>query len=166
MIAAKRADADAYISIAGMGESADKVLKRQLSSQPKPVQDTAFPIIDSLVAGKTVKNISKDYRALFRPGIQPFLISMFKYNPAAEISKLTIPVLILQGTNDIQVTVDDAKKLSAADKKAKMILLENMNHIFRVVEGDRDANLATYNNPNLPIAPELVIDIGEFIKKN
>ena len=79
--------------------------------------------------------------------------------------KLTIPVLIIQGTNDVQVTVDDAKKLSAADKDAKLVLLTNMNHIFRVVEGDRQANVATYSMPTLPIDPELVTAISNFVNK-
>lgn len=165
MIAAKRAGADKYISIAGAGESIDKILKTQLSAQPKSVQDSAFPIIDSLKAGKIVKHVEPLLYSLFRPGIQPFILSWMKYDPAVEISKLTIPVLIIQGTNDIQISVDDAKKLSEADKNAKLVLLQNMNHIFRVVEGDRQANFATYNNPALPIDPKLVATIADFINK-
>ena len=163
IIAAKNGGADKYISIAGIGESADKTLKRQLASQPKSFQDNAFPIIDSLVAGKTVKNISKDCYTLFHPGIQPYLISWFKYNPSVEIGKLSIPVLILQGKNDIQVTVEDAEKLKAGNKKAKMLIMEDMNHVLRDVKGDRDANLATYNNPSLPLDAELVARISAFI---
>jgi pimeloyl-ACP methyl ester carboxylesterase len=167
MVAAKKANADKYISIAGAGESIDKILKTQLAAQSKSIQDSAFPIIDSLAAGKTVSHVNPMLYSLFRPSVQPYMISWIKYNPAVEISKLTIPVLILQGTNDIQVTVDDAKKLSAGNKNAKLVLLENMNHIFRVVEGaDRQANIATYNEPDLPIAPILVTTISDFINKN
>ena len=155
--------ADEYISISGIGESADKVLKIQLAAQPKSVQDTAFPIIDSLAAGKLVPNVSQRYYALFRPSVQPYMISWFKYDPSAEIKKLTIPVLILQGTNDIQVSVDDAKKLKEANPKAKMILIDSMNHVFKIIKGDRTENMNSYSNPSLPIAPELPADIGDFI---
>ncbi len=155
--------ADEYISVSGVGESADKVLKTQLAVQPKSVQDTAFPIIDSLAAGKLVKNVSTRYYALFRPSVQPYMISWFKYDPAAEIKKLTIPVLILQGTNDVQVSVDDAKRLKEANPKAKMILIDSMNHIFKIIKGDRTENLNSYSNPSLPIDPELPADIGDFI---
>jgi len=165
MIAAREGKADEYISIEGPGESIDKMLKTQLSAQPKAIQDSVFPIIDSLKAGKMVTHIEPMLYALFKPSLQPFIISFMQYDPAVEISKLTIPVLIIQGTNDVQVTVDDAKKLSAADKNAKLVLLTNMNHIFRVVEGDRQANVATYSMPNLPIDPELVTAIADFINK-
>lgn len=52
-----------------------------------------------------------------------------------------------------------------ADKNAKLVLLKNMNHVFRIVEGDRQANIATYNMPNLPIDSELVSTISDFINK-
>jgi len=152
-----------FVSIAGPGESGDKILKTQMAVQPKSVQDTAFPIIDSLAAGKLVSNVSQRYYALFRPSVQPYLISWFKYDPCAEIKKLTIPVLILQGTNDLQVSADDAKKLKEASLKAKLILIDSMNHVFKIIKGDKTQNINSYSNPSLPIAPELPADIGDFI---
>ncbi len=166
MIAAKNGAADKYISIAGAGESADKILKTQLKSWPQQGRDTAYKILDSLAAGKTVSHVDPTLYSLFRPSVQPYMISWIKYNPAVEIGKLSIPVLILQGTKDIQVTVDDAKELSAGNKNATLVLLDNMNHIFRVVEGnDRQGNIATYSMPALPIDPELVTAISSFINK-
>jgi len=166
MVAAKEDNADEYISIAGAGESIDKTLKRQLQTMPQQGRDTAYKIIDSLVAGKTVSHVDPMMYSLFRPSVQPYMISWMKYDPAVEIGKLTIPVLIIQGENDIQVTVEDAKKLSAGDKNATLVILKNMNHIFRDVEGDRQANVATYNNPSLPIDAKLVTAISDFINKN
>jgi pimeloyl-ACP methyl ester carboxylesterase len=157
--------ADGYVSIAGAGRSADKVLKEQLGSQPQQVIDMCFPIIDSLVAGKTVADVNPMLNALFRPGVQPYLISWFHYDPQLEIKKLTIPVLIIQGTSDIQVSIPDANLLAAASPKAQLILIKNMNHIFRLVEGDRDANIATYSKGELPISKELVNSIALFTLK-
>lgn len=160
------ANADKFISIAGAGQSADKIIKEQLSTQPKAVQDSTFPIIDSLLKGKTVDNVNPMLASLFRLSVQPYMISWFKYDPQIEIQKLTIPVLIIQGTNDIQVTVEDAKRLSKANPKSELVLIDNMNHVFRIVEGDRQANIATYNNTSLPIADELVKNVTSFILKN
>ena len=164
MIAA--GNANKFISVAGVGQSADKVLKEQLSSQPVAVQDLCFPIIDSLKRGKTVDDVNPALASLFRTSVQPYMISWFKYDPQAEIRKLTIPVLILQGTNDIQVTVEDAKQLSKASPKAQMILIDKMNHVLKVVDGDKQANIASYNNPALPVSDELIKDIVKFIAKN
>lgn len=162
MIAASRADK--FVSIAGAGQSADKILKEQLKAQPQQVQDMTFPIIDSLKNGKMVENVNPMLNSLFRQSVQPYMISWFKHDPQGEIGKLIIPVLIVQGTNDIQVSVEDAKRLAAANQKAKLILVDKMNHIFRRVEGeDRQTNIATYSKSDLPIAAELVKSTVRFI---
>jgi pimeloyl-ACP methyl ester carboxylesterase len=120
MVAAKNGNADKYISIAGAGESLDETLKRQLESLPNEEKESAYKIIDSLDAGKKVNHVDTGFYALFRPSVQPFLISLFKYDPKTEVTKLAIPVLIIQGTNDIQITVDDAKALHNADKNSAL----------------------------------------------
>ena len=163
MVAAHK-NADAFVSIAGAGRPADKILKEQLDKQPQAVKDLSFPIIDSLVAGKTVSTVNPMLFSLFRPSVQPYLISWFKYDPAVEIRKLSIPVLVIQGTNDIQVSMEDAQLLAKAGK-APLMAIDHMNHIFRIVEGDRNANIATYNDPSLPIAGELSDSIVRFIRK-
>lgn len=163
MIAAHK-KADGFVSIAGAGRSADKILKEQLAAQPARIKDSSYPIIDSLVMGKTVQNVPKILFALFRPSVQPYMISWFHYDPQTEIKKLTIPVLILQGTNDLQVTVDDANLLSKSHPKAQLVLIKNMNHVFRIVEGDRKANLATYITAD-PISTELITTIATFVNR-
>ncbi|HEX2607075.1 MAG TPA: alpha/beta fold hydrolase [Flavisolibacter sp.] len=162
MIAAKGL-ADQFISIAGAGKSADKILKEQLNSQTKIIKEASYLIIDSLAAGYTVKNVNIMLYNLFRPSVQPYMISWFHYNPAAELKKLAIPVLIVQGNNDLQVSTEDARALAAALPKSRLMIIEGMNHIFRIV-GDRKENLESYTKPELPLAPELVKAIVSFIK--
>ncbi|HET9569817.1 MAG TPA: alpha/beta hydrolase [Bacteroidales bacterium] len=157
--------ADKFISVAGAGRSIGVVLKEQLSAQPQSVQDEAFPIIDKLTKGEKVEPISQAMTPLFRPSIQPYMISWLKYDPQVELRKLKIPVLLIQGTTDIQVTVEDAKLLSAAKPNAKLLLINQMNHILRTVSGNREANLATYNNASLPLAEGFIKAIGDFILK-
>jgi pimeloyl-ACP methyl ester carboxylesterase len=164
MIAAK--EVDQFISIAGAGQSADLILKKQLMNQPPMIQNICFPIIDSLKNEKTVDSVPKMIYSLFRPSVQPYMISWFKYDPQTEIKKLKIPILIVQGTNDIQVTVEDAKYLSEANPKAKLVPINNMNHIFRIIEGDRKANMESYTKGDVPIATELVAKIAIFILNN
>lgn len=161
MIAA--AKADKFVSIAGVGQSADHILKQQLSKQPKEVQEICFPIIDSLKNGKTVDTVNLMLYSLFRPSVQPYLISWFRYNPQKELQKLSIPLLILQGTNDIQVTKEEAFLLANSNTHSQLVFIENMNHIFRIVEGDRQTNLKTYTDATLPISTELTKQIIEFI---
>jgi uncharacterized protein len=156
-------NADKFISIAGAGKSADRILKEQLSAQPKEVQDLCFPIIDSLKNGILVDNVTPILYSLFRPSVQPYMISWFKYDPQHEIQKLAIPIMIIQGTSDIQISVEDAKNLSKSNPKAELVIIEKMNHIFRIVEEDKQGNIDTYNNISLPISDELIDKIKNFI---
>lgn len=158
------AKADGFISIAGVGQSADKVMKDQLRVQPPSVQDVTFSIIDSLKQEMPVKNVSPFLYSLFRPSVQPYLISWFKKDPQTEIKKLKIPILIIQGTNDIQVAVSEANLLASANSNAKFVLIDDMNHIFKMAKGDRQENISTYSNPSLPISEKLVQSIVDFVK--
>ena len=163
MIAAAREHADGYISIAGAGRSADVVVKEQLAAQPDPIKQACYSIIDSLVAGKTVSEVNPMLNSLFRPSIQPYLISWFKYDPQKEIKKLNVPILILQGSTDIQVSTEDARLLGKAAPGSKVSIIEGMNHIMKNAIQERQANIATYSDPLLPLNATLVNGIMEFI---
>jgi len=163
MIAARRAGAAAFVSIAGAGAPADVVLKRQLAEQPEPLRGEAFRIIDRLVAGRTVAKVDPRLMALFRPSVQPYLISWFRYDPSAEIAKLRVPVLIVQGTTDLQVDFGDAERLHEAALGSKLNIVKGMNHVLVEAPENREENLATYSDPKLPLAPGLVSSLVDFL---
>lgn len=166
IVASKREKVTGYISVSGIGDSADKTLREQLKNKlPIFLMVASNQILDSLKAGKTVENVDKNLMNIYRPSIQPYLISWFKYDPSVEIAKLKIPVLILQGTTDIQVTPKDAQKLWEGNKDAKLVIIENMNHVLKESPMDQKANLETYKNPTLPLKKELLDEIIQFIKK-
>lgn len=156
-------EADKFVSIAGIGKSSDKILKEQLNSQSKEIVENSNIIIDSLKNGDLVSSINPLLFSLFRPSVQPYLISWFKYDPLVEIKKLKIPILITQGTNDIQVKEEEATLLLNANPSAKMILIKDMNHVLKIIKGDKEENLASYNNTELKIAKELISTISDFI---
>lgn len=164
MIAAEQTNVAGFISISGVGKSADKVLQEQLKNKlPPELLDESNKILDSLKIGKTVSNVNPNLVALYRSSVQPYMISWIKYDPAKEISKLKIPVLIVQGTTDLQVTVNDSKLLSAAKPNAKLLIIENMNHVLKESDSDIQKNMATYSNPDLPLKAELTDGIINFI---
>lgn len=160
------AKANKFISIAGPGESADKLIKTQIGSKSNTqLNDLTFPIIDSLKSGNTVKNVDPMLNSLFRASIQPYLISWFKYDPQTEIKKITVPILIVQGNKDLQVTVKDAELLSQANRNAELLIVDKMNHIMKNIEGDNQANMESYNNETLPVSEIMTNKIISFIKK-
>lgn len=152
-----------FVSIAGAGQAADKIIREQLKAQPLFVLEQSTPILDELVKGNAVENVPQMLFSLFRPSVQPYMISWFKYDPQIEIAKLKKPTLIVQGTTDIQVSVEDAKRLQTAKPDAKLVVIEGMNHIFKNVEVDRMKNILTYNQPDLPVNAEFIEAISNFI---
>ncbi len=164
MVAARQAGASGFISIAGAGSSLDQVIRTQLQSQPAFVLEEALPILDKLVEGEQVDEVSSMLQSLFRKSVQPYLISQFRYQPTEKLQKLEIPVLIVQGTTDIQVEVGEAELLHEALPEAKLKLFEGMNHVLKESPADFQQNLATYNNPDLPLFPGLSEAIAGFIK--
>jgi hypothetical protein len=116
-----------------------------------------------LAAGKTVDSVPPTLGALFRPSVQPYLISWFRYDPAVEVRAVRPPVLIAQGTTDIQVSVEDARLLAMAKPEATLVVVDGMNHVLKKVPPDLTAQVGSYSDPSLPIAPELVDAIARFV---
>jgi pimeloyl-ACP methyl ester carboxylesterase len=166
MVAAQSKHVDKYISVAGAGIPVGGLLRKQLKNQPPFVLEQSMPIIEKLEQGETVENVPQMLFSLFRPSIQSYMISWMKYDPSAEIAKLKCPSLIIQGSTDIQVDISDAEKLSGSNKKAKKVIIDGMNHIFKPAPSDRLQNAATYNNPDLPLAEGFITKIVNFIKTN
>lgn len=165
MIASQNKNVDKFISLAGAGESANIILNKQLSNQPKEFYETSKIYLEKLENGEIIDSVDQKYYSLFRPSIQPYLISWFKYNPQKEIAKLNIPILILQGTTDLQVKVEDANLLHKANPNSELKIIEGMNHVLKESELDFQKNSQTYSNPELPLKKELAESIAEFILK-
>lgn len=165
MIASQKAEVEKFISVAGAGNSAGDIIREQLKAQPAFVLNQSLPIIEKLENGEREENVPQMLYALFRPSVQPYMISWFKYDPQIEIAKLNKPVLIVQGTTDIQVSVLDADKLASANNKAQKQIIEGMNHILKEADMDRLKNIQTYSMPDLPLKKPLIEIIVKFIEE-
>ncbi len=163
MLASQKADVAGYISLAGPGRPADQILRDQLAAQGPSLTEMTDPILDFLLAGKTVEDVNPMLASLFRPSVQPYLISWFKYDPAAAVKKLDFPILIINGTTDIQVPASEAEILAEAASSAELVIIEGMNHILKEAPADRMANIATYSDPELPLIEELVASITAYV---
>lgn len=156
------------ILISGGGRPLGVVLREQLQANPAnaPLLPQALSAIDALEAGKTVDTVGMHpaLMPLFNPAVQPFLISLFAKDPAKLAAAYRGPMLIVQGSTDIQVPVEDANRLKAAQPKARLVVLEGVNHLLKVAPADRAGNLATYGDPDLPLAPGVAPAIAGFIK--
>lgn len=165
MLAARDASADRFVSVAGAGRSAPAILREQLKPQlPKELWDESERILGRLLAGQTVADVPPMLAMLYRPSVQPYLISWFAHDPAKAIAQLAVPVLIVQGTTDIQATRADAEALRLAAKKGELALIAGMNHVLKKVDEDRGRQLASYSDPSLPLHPDLGPRVAAFIR--
>lgn len=162
MVAAQEG-ADGFISIAGAGQEIDDVILDQLTQQAPGLVDNARTAFDDLRANGMSYNYSPALGSIFRKEIQPFIFSWMQYDPQEEIVKLQTPIFIINGDKDIQVQISEAELLKAAKPDAEYKIIPGMNHIFKKVEGDDLENSKTYNIYNLPVMPELIDTIADFI---
>jgi len=164
MVASQKTKADGFVSISGAGNSIDLVIEFQIGENAPFLLDQTKSILSELKKGNKVKVDNPMLLSLFRESVQPFMISWLKYNPQDEIQKLNIPIMIANGTSDLQVTVSEAELLQKAKPKATYLIVENMNHVLKKV-ADINENQKSYTNPDLPVASELIDGISDFIKK-
>ncbi len=168
ILAARRAGAQALVSLAGAGRPAWQVLREQVRSQASPLGAIIVEtILDQLRRGRTT-DLPRHYPSLtllFRPSVQPVLIGWFRYDPARELARLRIPILVVNGTTDHQVPVSDAKLLVKANPRARLVIIKGMNHILKLVPDDPKRPFLSYGDPSLPLAPKLVEAVSRFILK-
>lgn len=163
-LAAEKARAAAVISVAGSGRPVDQVLREQFQERlPPELLQRGNQLLDTLKAGETDADVPPELQVVFRPSVQPYLISLFRQDPAAAFGRVKVPALIVQGRNDIQVGVEDAQLLHKARPQAELALIEGMNHVFRIVPQDLEQQMISYRNPTAPLADQLTQRIVHFI---
>ena len=164
-VACRRLGAQGFISIAGAGHPAFELLEAQMKkNMPSDLLSESNTILELLKRGATTEKVPPSLLALFRPSVQPYLISWFNYDPVHELSQLSVPALIVQGTTDIQVNKSDAERLVSANKLARPLFIDGMNHVLKNVPNEPGLQIKSYNDPNLPISKELVDSVALFIK--
>lgn len=164
-LAAQQTEVAGLILIAGAGDPAPVLIERQLAAAgaPRPLQEASRSIAQRLARGEEIENVPPELSPLYRTSVQPYMVSWFQRDPAAELGKTTVRVLILQGSTDLQVDTEQAWKLASARPGAQLVVVEGMNHVLKTAPANRAANLATYGNAAAPLAPGLVPVIAAFV---
>lgn len=154
------------ISIAGAGRPAPEVLREQLKPKlPDELYQQADVAISKLTEGKVAMDYPPSLHALFRPSVQPYLISWFPIDPAKAIAEVKVPILIVQGSTDLQITIQDANLLHKGAKGSKLVIVQGMNHILKEIKGDLATQIPSYSDPALALHKDLGPAIVEFIQE-
>ena len=165
MIAMNDEPIKALIAAEGPGEQADKMLTEEMKSKAAFLSAEFKTILDSLRKGKTTDNVDPELYFIASPSKQHFLMSLCRLVPQRGMKRIKFPVLIIQGTTDLTISVENGEKLKKAKSDAVYLQIAGMNHILKAAPANPDQNMATYSKPDLPLKPELVTGIVDFINK-
>lgn len=164
-LAAQVIDTCGVIEVSGAGRPLGVVIREQLSARnmPAPLMSQIETALSELEHGRQIANVP-GLEALFRPSVQPYLISQLSIDPAKALAAVKAPVLILQGDHDLQVSIQDARLLAAAKPDAKLLILPGMNHVLKTAPNDRAGNFAAYADPSRPLAPGVMTAVLAFVR--
>lgn len=155
---------DGFVSLAGAGQSIDNVIMEQIAKMDTKLIEGTKAALAQLKAGKTTDSYPIALGAIFNPATQPFMINWMSHNPQNIIKTLNMPILIVNGTKDLQVNVNEAQLLKDASKTAELKIIEHMNHILVTIEGNDLENSKSYNESARKISEELITTLITFIK--
>lgn len=159
------APAGGVVMVAGLGRPLVAVVHEQFArladSTTVAEADSAFA---RFLRGEETGAVPPIAQPLIIPVYRNFLRSLAAYDPPSEARRYAGPLLIVQGTTDVQLTMADAELLLAAQPRATLVRLEGVNHVLKSIESmDLQAQTATYHDPSLPLAPSVVPAIADWI---
>lgn len=164
MLAAPAIPAAKVVSIAGAGAPAGDLIIRQLSGQlPAPLLAQATAAVHKIQRGELVDTVPPGLNALFRPSVQPYLISWFKHDPAVVAGRLGMPLLVVQGTHDIQALEEDARAIAGGNPRVTLGLIPGMNHVLKQSPAGRLEQIPVYSDSTIAIDPTLISAVTAFV---
>lgn len=165
MLALQEFGADGLISLAGAGQPIDQVILDQINTTAPIFYEDSKRVLDSLRNGKTNPDFPLALASLFNMGVQPFMINWIQYDPRKIIKDLNMPILIINGTKDLQVSEKEAQALHEANPNSQLVILDNMNHVLVPIEGDNLENSKSYNESQRALHEDLIPTLADFINQ-
>lgn len=140
----KQADADSGLA------ALDKVLAALKQSEAHP----------------DLTGLPEPLKALFNPMNDRFLHTAGQFDPAQLAGQVKLPVLVLAGDKDVQVTPPMVDHLMSGflGGNATRVLLPGVDHVFKVV-GDKPNPLTDYTDPSKKFSPEADKALVDFLTK-
>lgn len=167
ILAAQKEKVASLISLAGASRTIDDIIVEQIGKRMPQLLDQVKDNFKRLKNNSELAGMDNPVMSsIFAKQNQKFIKNYMKYDPSSEIKKLNkLPILVINGDRDLQVPVSDAEALNASAKNSEFLIIENMNHVLKIVSGQQ-ANMESYNDPEHPIAQKLIDDVEKFIKQH
>ena len=148
---------DGVVTAAGPGRPAGDLMREQLSRQLVPEDLKEYDaILAQLKAGKTPEPKAASLQRLIQPSLAKFMRGMLLTDPRPLATTYKGKLTVVQGDNDVQVTVDkDARPLAAAHPGAKLVVLKDVGHMLKR-DPKKGLDQPSYRDPSMPLDPSLV----------
>jgi pimeloyl-ACP methyl ester carboxylesterase len=155
------------ITVSGLGRPLTTVIREQLSRQ---FDSATLVRYDSAMAqylrGEQPKDVPTGLEAFFVPINRGFMRSFAAFDPPAAMRAVRQPVLIVQGGRDLQVTPQDAELLKSGRPDAQLVIVPLANHVLKqAADTTLVGQMPLYQNPTIPIMPDVVNAIADWILK-
>lgn len=161
-----RKDVCGLILVSTPGRPLGTILREQLKANPANffLLKQALAAITKLENGQHVdtKKMNRALLPLFRDSVQDYWISILVVDPASMAAKAKQRTLIVQGGNDLQVSIKDAELLAEATD-GDLVIFGKVNHVLKNAPRDRRGNLKIYNKPDLPVADGVITAVADFM---
>ncbi|OUR95605.1 alpha/beta hydrolase [Flavobacteriales bacterium 34_180_T64] len=161
---ASKGNVDGFVSIAGTGQPIDSVILEQVGNMDPGLYEPTAKVFNSLRDGQTTTDYPAALVSVFNIDTQPFIMNWMQYDPTAIIKTLDMPILVINGSKDLQITKEEAQRLADASDNADLQIITNMNHVLFLIEGDDLENSKSYNESFRAISEELITLVSAFIK--
>lgn len=164
MVAAKEG-ADGFISIAGAGQTIDKVIIHQIGMQQPGLDTMAAESFKELREHGSTTSKHPFLASMFSKQVQPFMLNWMQYDPLTILPDLAIPVFIVNGKEDLQVSVSEAELLFSVKTDAQYLIVDDMDHSLKFTSNNNNEQKTAQEFASVPVMPELIDSIAAFVKK-
>lgn len=114
--------------------------------------------------GKMNLVLFEQYKPLFT---NPWMFNFFKVTPAAEMVHLKMPILVLQGKKDQQISFEQSeevvKMLQTVGRNIQIELFENHNHLLQHC---KTGNINEYLDNQESFSPEVLMAMVNWLRNN
>ncbi len=175
-LAGGRADMAGIVLLAGGAQSGEAVLKWQALQIVGGLKGFNGWLIRTLridvakAQQKKLTKIKRSNKAWFRQGLvvkinAKWLREFMAYDPAVDLPRITVPVLAITGSKDIQVDPADLERMAQLVKAPfEHALVEGMTHMLRIQEGD--ASIAKYKEEvRKPVEAKLLEIVVDWLER-
>lgn len=162
---AERSKVAGIISAAGAGRPVVDVVREQFARQlPAEEMKEYDALAAALKAGQPLAPQSPVLATLFQPELAKFLRGMLLTDPRRLAAAFKGPLTVVQGDNDVQISVErDAKPLAAAHPGARLVVLHDVAHTLKT-DAAQGSDQPSYREPSLPLAPGVVDAVMATVK--